>query len=308
MHPFRSLPCLLVVVLAGSAGSAAPEVPGGERPRVVAAESGGEHGGHEHGGHEGSQAQAPEPGAATAAWAWAELRGLQNAIAADVKAGRLGEIHAKSERLIPLAHALLRASKDLAPENRARVESAVKQLVQVAGGLHEAADGGNAEATRRELKRLDSLLELIRAQYPPDALSSATPATKGHDHAMHEHAHGASAAPGHAHAERPLAAVEAPPDATVLVRAGEFAFEPRRLELQVGQPTRIELQNDGAVEHSLIVRTPDGTGDWIHLHAAAHGSDAGTFRLDRAGTYPLLCTVPGHTEAGMVGTLVVVDR
>ena len=73
-------------------------------------------------------------------------------------------------------------------------------------------------------------------------------------------------------------------------------------------PTRIELQNEGAIEHSLIVRTPDGKHDWIHLHAPAHGMDASTFEVDRLGTYPVLCTIAGHMEAGMVGELVVVER
>jgi len=274
MRPFRSqLLGLAVAALAfGAASAAGPGTPGG------------------------------------AAAAWAELLAVRDGIAADVEAGRLGEIHAKSERLVPLAKSLLEGSKELAVDKRARVESAVKQLPKVARALHEAADGGNAEATRRELKRLDGLLELIRAQYPPDALSSSAPALGGHDHAIHEHAHGPSAAPGHVHGERPLAAVEAPPDATLLVRADEFAFEPRRLELRAGQPTRIELQNDGALEHALVVKTPDGSDDWIHLHAPAHGEDAGTFRLDRPGTYPLLCTIPGHTEAGMAGQLVVEKR
>jgi uncharacterized cupredoxin-like copper-binding protein len=266
-----------------------------------------------------SAATAADPGTpGGAAAGWAELRGVRDAIEADVEAGRLGEIHAKSERLVPLANALLEGSKDLAPEKRARVESAVRQLPRVAGALHEAADSGNAEATRRQLERLDGLLELIRAQYPAGALPSSAPATQGdhamhehasgHDHAMHGHARGTSAAPGHAHAERPLAAVEAEAVATLLVRAGEFSFEPRRLELRAGEATRIELRNEGGLEHALVVKTADGAGDWIHLHAAAHGSDAGTFRLDRPGTYPLLCTVPGHTEAGMVGTLVVLAR
>ena len=49
-----------------------------------------------------------------------------------------------------------------------------------------------------------------------------------------------------------------------------------------------------------------GAGDWIHLHAQAHGTDVGTYEVDRAGVYPLLCTIPGHTEAGMVGELAVV--
>jgi len=239
---------------------------------------------------------------------WAELRGVRHAIAADVEATRLGEIHAQSERLVPLANTLLAGSKDLAPDKRARVESAVKQLPKVADALHDAADQGSSEATRRQLQRLDGLLELIRAQYSPEALTPPAASISGQDPAMHDHAHGGSAAPGHTHTERPLAAVDAPPVASLVVRAAEFSFEPRRLELRAGQPTRVELENDGAIEHALVVEAPDGAGDWIHLDARAHGKDAATFQLDRPGTYPLLCTVPGHEEFGMIGTLVVVRQ
>ena len=32
------------------------------------------------------------------------------------------------------------------------------------------------------------------------------------------------------------------------------------------------------------------------------------FVIDTPGTYRILCTIPGHAEAGMVGTLVVTAR
>jgi uncharacterized cupredoxin-like copper-binding protein len=75
--------------------------------------------------------------------------------------------------------------------------------------------------------------------------------------------------------------------------------------LRAGEPTRIELANDGATEHSLVVKAPDGASDWIHLHAAPKQVDAGTYRIEQPGQYPLLCTIAGHTEAGMVGLVVV---
>ena len=37
----------------------------------------------------------------------------------------------------------------------------------------------------------------------------------------------------------------------------------------------------------------------------ANATDAATFRVDKPGKYRVLCTVAGHTEAGMVGELVV---
>ena len=89
------------------------------------------------------------------------------------------------------------------------------------------------------------------------------------------------------------------------MKAGEFTFTPTALELRAGEPTRIELQNNGAIEHALIVAAPQGNGDWIHLHAQPKETDAATYRIDQPGKYNVLCTIPGHTEAGMVAELVV---
>ena len=211
-------------------------------------------------GHVSPDTANPAPGVGGA---WAALKGARDEIAKRLDSGRLEEIHAVSEQLAPLANTLLERSSDLAPDNRARVEGAVKQMPKLADALHDAADAGNADETRRQLKRLDGLLDLVQTQYPASALTtSGTPANgpaghsmsehamPGHDMAAHEHME------PHAHATRPLAAV-------------------------------------------------DGQADWIHLHAAADATDAGTYRIDQPGRYRLLCTIPGHTEAGMVGELVV---
>ncbi len=121
--------------------------------------------------HEGTSHGASEPEGL--AGAWTALWSARDGIAADVEAGRLETIHDKVEPIPALAQALLRESGDLEPAKRARVESAVGQIPKVADGLHEAADAGDADRTRRELKRLDGLLQLIRGQYPAGALPTA---------------------------------------------------------------------------------------------------------------------------------------
>ena len=45
--------------------------------------------------------------------------------------------------------------------------------------------------------------------------------------------------------------------------------------------------------------------DGVHLHARPGVTIAATYQLDAPGTYPLLCAIPGHTEGGMIGELVV---
>lgn len=271
-------------------------------PYAAASDSGHGHegmkGAGEHAGHERHAAVGTEPSGLGGAWA--ALVAARDAIAADVESGSLASVHAKAEPVPRLAEAVL-AQSSLEASKRARVEGAVKQIGRVADSLHEAADAGDASRTRKELERLDDLLELIRAQYPDGVLSSASHSDDGHS----GHAAGGS----HAHGERPVGVVDREAKASVLVRAFDpFRFEPKRLEVEAGVPTRIELQNKGSVEHSLVVKTPDGSRDWVHLHVPVGATDVATYEIDRPGTYPLLCTIEGHTEGGMVGELVVRER
>ena len=112
---------------------------------------------------------------------------------------------------------------------------------------------------------------------------------------------------------------------TLAVAANEFAFVPAALSVQAGQPVTISLQNTGAVEHDWSIPeieisgeatssgvTPSGhmmgdTGDEPKLHVAAGTGGKGTltFTPSKPGTYAFYCTVAGHKEAGMVGTLTV---
>jgi uncharacterized cupredoxin-like copper-binding protein len=109
------------------------------------------------------------------------------------------------------------------------------------------------------------------------------------------------------------------------VAANEFAFTPAALSVPAGQPVTINLQNNGAVEHDWSVREIEisgeaksssdaqsghmmgGTGHEPKLHVAANigGKGTLTFTPSKAGTYEFYCTVAGHKEAGMVGTLTV---
>jgi len=248
-----------------------------------------------HGDHGVSPAQP-----AGLSGAWAALVAARDAIAGDLESGVLGDVHAKAEPLPQLADALLAQSGDLEAGKRARVEGAVKQMTHVVGALHKASDAGDATRTRKELSRLDGLLELIRGQYPAGALKEKADGPEGHSTAPGQ-SHGA-----HAQMERPAGLVEAAPQATVRIQAFDgLRFEPTRFEVQAGVPTRIELANAGAAEHSLVVKTPDGKQDWVHLHVVPGATEAATYQLDEPGTYPVLCTIPGHTEGGMAGELVV---
>jgi nitrite reductase (NO-forming) len=95
------------------------------------------------------------------------------------------------------------------------------------------------------------------------------------------------------------AAANLPTD--VMVTATEFKFNPASLQLPSGKKVSIMLQNNGAVEHDITV---DALG--MRLLANAGKTATGEFTLDKPGTYDFYCSIPGHKEAGMRGTLSVV--
>ena len=81
----------------------------------------------------------------------------------------------------------------------------------------------------------------------------------------------------------------------------EFALDPDALEVAAGGS--LHVQNDGSVGHNLSV---DGTD--LQTPDLAGGEAA---ELDVAslapGSYTVLCLIPGHADAGMSGTLEVVE-
>lgn len=98
--------------------------------------------------------------------------------------------------------------------------------------------------------------------------------------------------------------VEVPPDAqTRRVKGSEFTFEPAELTVEAGRPVAVTLVNTGEVEHEWELIGGDGS-EIAHAHAAAGEEATALFTLDEPGAYEVRCTVPGHTEAGMVGSVI----
>ena len=233
---------------------------------------------------------------------WSALKHTWDGIAADIEVGTLNAIHEKTEALETHAQSLPQHSTSLDPKKRDRVESLAGQITKLAGTVHVAADAGDEARTRREFKRLDGLLKLLQAQYPAGSLEPHGHLPKAGHSSERGHGHGEGRVHGN---NGPKGLVSTRARASVLVRSTDFHFKPMTVKVRAGIPTRIELQNDGQTEHSLVVKTPDGEYDWIHLHAQAGASDAAIYQLDQPGEYRVLCTIPGHTEAGMTGDLIV---
>jgi len=87
---------------------------------------------------------------------------------------------------------------------------------------------------------------------------------------------------------------------TLDVVVGEFAFTPNQLSIDGPGDLTVNLHNKGMVEHDLTIEGVRGKA-----YAKAGGDGGGVFKIAKNGTYRVFCSVPGHKEAGMVGTLVV---
>lgn len=93
-----------------------------------------------------------------------------------------------------------------------------------------------------------------------------------------------------------------PPPAgqTVQVTAKEWGFEPAPILAKAGTIT-FRIKNEGAVEHNFLVENKPGA----QVDAIQPGGTK-TLPTDLTpGQYTVFCNLPGHREAGMIGTLKV---
>lgn len=91
----------------------------------------------------------------------------------------------------------------------------------------------------------------------------------------------------------------APGARRIEVAATSFEFEPDEITVAAGDDVAIVLSSDDLLH--------DFTIDGIDVHVAAERGETaeGGLRADAAGEYTFYCTVAGHRDAGMEGTLVV---
>lgn len=83
------------------------------------------------------------------------------------------------------------------------------------------------------------------------------------------------------------------------VTATSFAFDPEEITVQAGEDVTIVLTADDIL-HDFTVEDAEG-----HVAADAGETASGGLRIDEPGSYTFYCSVEGHREAGMEGTLIV---
>jgi plastocyanin len=83
---------------------------------------------------------------------------------------------------------------------------------------------------------------------------------------------------------------------------GSLAFDPTSLETQAGEVT-IEFTNPAAIEHDVYIEQ-DGE-DVAESDLVSDGESTEASAELEPGNYVYYCSVPGHREGGMEGTLTV---
>ena len=104
-------------------------------------------------------------------------------------------------------------------------------------------------------------------------------------------------------------------ESPVVIDANEFEFKgDDPVRVTAGAEVVLELRNRGSIEHNWTLLaagvgaagSEEITAADIVAQVAADASKAGTvqFVAPSPGTYRVVCTIPGHLEAGMEASLV----
>ena len=82
------------------------------------------------------------------------------------------------------------------------------------------------------------------------------------------------------------------------IEAHDIFFQPKEIEIPADQEVTLLLPNLGVTAHDFSI-------DALNIHVDIAPGETKEIKIKApAGTYEFYCNVPGHKEAGMVGTLV----
>jgi uncharacterized cupredoxin-like copper-binding protein len=108
------------------------------------------------------------------------------------------------------------------------------------------------------------------------------------------------------------------------VTTSEFQFSPSSWTVPAGEEISIEITNGGTVLHEWVLLQPgvnleseadlpeteeELLADFVYVEDEVEAGDTKTltFTAPAAGTYQVICAIETHFDAGMEGTLTVVD-
>jgi uncharacterized cupredoxin-like copper-binding protein len=101
---------------------------------------------------------------------------------------------------------------------------------------------------------------------------------------------------------------------------GKMMFTPAKVEVKKGEQVKFVLRNSGEIDHEFILATtaenlkhakamkknPDMEHDDPNgKRIAPKKSDEIVWKFTKTGEFEYSCLIPGHREAGMIGTVIV---
>jgi plastocyanin len=82
----------------------------------------------------------------------------------------------------------------------------------------------------------------------------------------------------------------------------EYEFTPRNATVKSG--AALTVRNDGEIAHNLTIEPSRSSGEKLIGTDSFLGGRSEKLKVDiPAGRYAMVCTVPGHLQLGMAGTL-----
>jgi len=90
---------------------------------------------------------------------------------------------------------------------------------------------------------------------------------------------------------------------TLTIDAEDIKFDKKQYDATAGEVT-VDYVSKGQLTHDLVIYDKSNTVVGETLRVNPGKTATGTYDLS-AGTYTLICDIPGHKDAGMVATLTV---
>lgn len=157
---------------------------------------------------------------------------------------------------------------------------------------------------------------MMRAAVVAAVLASGGAAIAGGEHAGHAQRDEGRATGEPGDRKRPARVVQV----TMTEANGKMLFAPAQIEVRKDEQIRFVLRNGGELEHEFVLGTteenlrhagsmsknPDMEHDdpnAVRLSPKKTGDLV--WRFSKAGEFEYACLIPGHREAGMVGSVVV---
>ncbi len=87
----------------------------------------------------------------------------------------------------------------------------------------------------------------------------------------------------------------------------DYRFAPNPIKVTAGH-VRFRVSNAGSVGHDFTLLTPDGRRRLAHTTLVSPGDTVVVSLNLPAGTYPVICTQPGHQELGMEAKIIATNE